>query len=497
MGPDGEAGPRSGSTVISIVLPDRTGGPAGPEKAALGPLSGDGVKMFRERADHRWTGTERRPRSAGITVDQLSITGMALVFNPAAFWLRRAIWLAIIVCLLVWLCVQLRLCVLRLTEGGTVRTWSRRTVTDIPLPAVTVCHGNRFKKSVVLRHQPAGAASWPSWHRLGYQTLNWSSFDGLDQFYAEASYGWDDMVLFCIVDGRNCKDIGTFRRVPTLLNGLCTTFNTNATVTRRLTTSQVTLVLEEKEPLGEFEHSGWQVFLHPQDVRYNDVSFLSGLVATVKIYGNRMHQVNVQRAITDELPHGSGDGCNSSADALAGYQRCIAGCLMGAMQQRAAPSGERDQPPCAVPWVARHVYRSEPPSCRTMADLERSSMGTHNGVSEQAFVAWSSRCRCPLPCRMARYRIQSQEKWHIEETSIYLAYPEARGGTHGSLMLWLSEDEEVIVEREAYSANSFISDVGGNLGLMLGGSLLTFVEIVDCVIASCLSRREKRARVKS
>ncbi|KAF0301048.1 Acid-sensing ion channel 1C [Amphibalanus amphitrite] len=493
MGPDGEGGPRSGSTVISIVLPDRTGGPAGPEKAALGPLSGDGVKMFRERTDHRWTGTERRPRSAGITVDQLSITGMALVFNPAAFWLRRAIWLTIIVCLLVWLCVQLRLCVLRLTEGGTVRTWSRRTVTDIPLPTVTVCHGNRFKKSVVLRHQPAGAASWPSWHRLGYQTLNWSSFDGLDQFYAEASYGWDDMVFFCMVNGNNCTDVGTLASAPTLLNGLCTTFNTNVTVTRRLVSAQLMLGLHELEPLDEFEHNGWHVYLHPQDVHFNDFLFLSGLTASVKVFGNRLHEVKVFRRVTEALPNGEGKGCSTERDALYAQQQCLGSCMMESMTAGAPPSADQG-PPCSVPWVPRSAYPPDTTSCATMEELSAASMDTHQGVDETAFLSWTAECQCAPPCRADQYQLEEHEKWHAEETSIYLSFPEARNATIGAVMLRLSDVEELVAEREAYSADAFISDVGGNLGLMLGGSLLTFVEIVDCVIASCLSRREKRSR---
>ena len=269
-----------------------------------------------------------------------------------AFWLRRAIWLCIIVCLLVWLCFQLRLCVLRLSAGGTVRTRSQRTVTDIPLPAITVCHGNRFKKSVVLRHQPTGNASWSSWHRHGYRTLDWSSFDGLDRFYQAASYGWSDMVLFCMVGGKPCSDIGTFRTRATLMTGLCTTFITNVTVTKRLASSQIMLVLQEREPLDEFEHSGWKIFLHPQSVRYNDVAYFSGLVTLVKIYGNRMHLVKVRRTITEELPYGSGNGCNASEHALKAYESCLGICLM-AGTKKGAGSSARTALSCSIPWLGQ------------------------------------------------------------------------------------------------------------------------------------------------
>ena len=123
-------------------------------------------------------------------------------------------------------------------------------------------------------------------------------------------------------------------------------------------------------------------------------------------------------------------------------------------------------------------------------------MGTHNTIREETFLDWVSQCPCKLSCRSDRYHIQDHEKWHTEETTIYLSHPAARNGTHGSLQLWLSDVEEHIVERDEYSVDTFIADVGGNLGLMLGGSLLTLVEIVDCVIATCLSRRQKRAQLK-
>ena len=121
-------------------------------------------------------------------------------------------------------------------------------------------------------------------------------------------------------------------------------------------------------------------------------------------------------------------------------------------------------------------------------------MGTHNGIDEEKYIAWVSKCPCRQSCYSDRYRIQEHEKWHTEETTIYLSYPMSRNGTHGSIMLWLSDVVEHVVEQDEYSVDSFIADVGGNLGLMLGGSLLTLVEIADCVLASCLSRRQKRAR---
>ena len=43
----------------------------------------------------------------------------------------------------------------------------------------------------------------------------------------------------------------------------------------------------------------------------------------------------------------------------------------------------------------------------------------------------------------------------------------------------------------SYSLSSFFSDVGGFMGLLLGGSIMTLVEILDCIILGILNSREK------
>ena len=404
-----------------------------------------------------------------------------------AFWLRRAIWLSIIICMIFWLFFQLRLCVLRLSAGGTVRTWSQRNIADIPVPAITVCHGNGFKKSVVLRHQSADTVGWQRWHQQKYQTLNWSSFDGLDQFYQAASYGWSDMVLSCKISGKLCNDIGTLRTSTTLIHGLCTTFVSNITVTKRLTSAQLIMVLREKEPLDDSEFSGWNLFLHPQDTRYSEYLFFSGLVAPVKISSNRLHEVKVFHQITESLPYGEEKGCSTDENALPAYEQCLNRCMKKQLADGVIPATAH-APSCTVPWLSPKIYGPNTPSCRTMAELERSSLNTHKGVNEMMFINWIGGCHCSLPCRKDQYEIEEHEKWHVDETNIYLSYPGTRNATVGVLLLRLLDIEKKVVERDAYPFDTFLADVGGNLGLLLGGSLLTFVELVDYVIASCLSR---------
>ena len=73
--------------VVSITLSDQPDRPEKTQsgKTRLSQLSAGQLMMSTrgERDGTRWTAAESRPRRpSSITVDQLSITGMALVFNP-------------------------------------------------------------------------------------------------------------------------------------------------------------------------------------------------------------------------------------------------------------------------------------------------------------------------------------------------------------------------------------------------------------------------------
>jgi len=56
-------------------------------------------------------------------------------------------------------------------------------------------------------------------------------------------------------------------------------------------------------------------------------------------------------------------------------------------------------------------------------------------------------------------------------------------------------DTEVTEEKPAYDLNDFGSDVGGNMGLFLGCSLLTLCEFVDLIVIMCLRCWRKKNMV--
>lgn len=47
-------------------------------------------------------------------------------------------------------------------------------------------------------------------------------------------------------------------------------------------------------------------------------------------------------------------------------------------------------------------------------------------------------------------------------------------------------NEETVAQQPAYSLTSLLADVGGSMGLFVGASLLTCVEVLECLLAYLL-----------
>ncbi|XP_038070398.1 acid-sensing ion channel 1C-like [Patiria miniata] len=109
-------------------------------------------------------------------------------------------------------------------------------------------------------------------------------------------------------------------------------------------------------------------------------------------------------------------------------------------------------------------------------------------------------CDCPLPCSTTKYATSASytafpgnfysEKF-AEESSTS-EYPLATDFFQQNLVLLQVFYEELSTEHQehhsAYTFFAFLCDIGGALGLWLGGSILTFVEILDHLTYTSVAR---------
>ncbi|XP_063970061.1 acid-sensing ion channel 4-A-like [Lytechinus pictus] len=112
------------------------------------------------------------------------------------------------------------------------------------------------------------------------------------------------------------------------------------------------------------------------------------------------------------------------------------------------------------------------------------------------------RCECPIPCRQVRYEATvSQTKYPSDFYSKYLADQISatrnvnltEDNFRDSLCLINIFFTELIrhktTQQQAYSFVSLLSDIGGSLGMWIGGSILTLVEVFDIMGYSIFKTR--------
>ena len=106
------------------------------------------------------------------------------------------------------------------------------------------------------------------------------------------------------------------------------------------------------------------------------------------------------------------------------------------------------------------------PQCETAAQLERL----------RAELTQSPSCACPRPCHQGRV------------SAVVQASSRTASDHNVTVLVRLDGDMQVIEESFAYTAGNLLTDFGGNLGLTMGFSLLTIVELLKKITLMFLDR---------
>ncbi|XP_043241792.1 uncharacterized protein LOC122391675 [Amphibalanus amphitrite] len=411
---------------------------------------------------------------------RVSIVGLNIVLSGRACWLRRLLWLLVLLVLLAWLAWQLTTPFDRLARGGTTWQFSKRKENSVRLPAITICHNNKFNRTAVeaMSVPGAGLLQWLSEDTEPFSLLDWDRYN-LDQFLEAAAFDWRAMVTQCRIAKSHCLEVGAVRTLQSPMLGHCATLVTNASVQASILSPQFFIALSESGSFEEDEHDGWTLFLHQSDILFDDFVLFAGLAKPLKLYANSSITVKVDTNINVLLSNTGKCGDATAPE----HQTCLEQCI--------AEHANLTSASCRIPWIKSSL--SQPP-CTSYRDFVTSGLRLPNSFDEYKMAEALKHCPCIQPCSWLEYIISTPYRIGLRETRGALGPGERSSGAGPSSRaeLWFSTTVHTTEERQLYPLSQFLAEVGGSLGLMVGASLLTLAEMVDCLICVCLNAAQRR-----
>ena len=125
--------------------------------------------------------------------------------------------------------------------------------------------------------------------------------------------------------------------------------------------------------------------------------------------------------------------------------------------------------------------------CNSSSDLDKfATISAKLQFADTSTI--TSMTGCPSACEKDSFEIRMTDK--IEKIS-----PTASYHGHVSFWLYISMHETSYIQEEQYliyDLNSFIADVGGYMGLLLGSSILSLYDEAERLINTFLRRLSKR-----
>lgn len=120
----------------------------------------------------------------------------------------------------------------------------------------------------------------------------------------------------------------------------------------------------------------------------------------------------------------------------------------------------------------------------------------------------SNNCECPVPCEITKYQVQlsyaQTPAKHFSEVLARRKHVRKDVMRHYLRDNFLELDvyfEEMqvtlITQRQAYDQESLFGDIGGQVGLFLGASILTVLEFCDLLARIVVNKYKQRKRQRS
>uniref|UniRef100_A0ACB8FW12 Uncharacterized protein n=2 Tax=Sphaerodactylus townsendi TaxID=933632 RepID=A0ACB8FW12_9SAUR len=424
-----------------------------------------------------------------------TLHGISHVFLPGPFTPRRVAWAGAVLAAVGIFLYQVGERVQYYQEYHHVTMLDEEEGKLLVFPAVTLCNYNRIRRSRVTRNDlhwlgrellGVEPPDYPDYLRaLGWPDADTSppgffptrSFNMLD-FFQRTGHDLEDMLLDCRFRTRECGP-ENFTTIFTRL-GKCYTFNSGAPGQELLTTVkggtgnglELMLNIQQDEYLpvwGETEETSYEagvkVQIHSQEEPPSIDQLGFGVAPGFQTF------VSCQQQRLLYLPPPWGD------------------CKSGPIESAFFPN--YSMAACRIDCETR--YLAENCNCRMVHMPGNANICTPELYKECADPALNflvekdnEFCRCQTPCETMRFGKElSVVKIPSKASAKYLAKKYNRSEqyiTENLLVLDIffeALNYETIEQKAAYEVSGLLGDIGGQMGLFIGASLLTILEILD------------------
>nr|XP_036855236.1 acid-sensing ion channel 3 isoform X3 [Manis javanica] len=434
-----------------------------------------------------------------------TLHGLGHVFGPGGLTPRRGLWAAAMLLSLAAFLYQVAQRVRYYGEFHHETALDERESHRLTFPAITLCNINPLRRS----HLTPNDLHWAGPTLLGLEPTEHAAFlhalgrppappgfmpsptFDMARLYARAGHTLEDMLLDCRYRGQPCG-AENFTTIFTRM-GQCYTFNSGVNGAELLTTP--------KGGMG----SGLEVMLDVQQDEYLPV--WRDMEETLFEVGIRV-QIHSQEEppIIDQLGFGVAPGYQTFVSCqqqqLSFLPPPWGDCSSVSLDPdfEPDPSGSPGPPSpgssppyslmgCRLACEARYVARKC--GCRMMhmpGGAPVCSPQQYKDCANPALDAMLRKdaCACPNPCTSTRYAKElSMVRIPSRAAARYLARKHNRSEAYIAENVLVLDiffealNYETVEQKKAYEVSELLGDIGGQMGLFIGASLLTILEILD------------------
>ncbi|KRY37643.1 Degenerin mec-4, partial [Trichinella spiralis] len=313
----------------------------------------------------------------------------------------------------------------------------------------------------------------------------------------KVSHQKKDFLLQCSFNGRQCDIENDFELLMDPVYGNCYMFNSNSTINR--TTSRagpiyglsLVIYVDADDYLPTTKASGVRLLVHSQEeYPFPDTNGYNAPTGLLSSFGIRMKKI-------ERLPQPYGDCIKEGKTKDYIYKDQIyslEGCYRSCFQMEMIKSCGCGDPRFPVPEGRRHCRVKERKARECLENVIQKSGGLHG--------SFSGKCDCRQPCVQYVYDMSfSAAKWPTPSIELDDCNDTAeeciRKLKKNALSLEIYFEQlnyEVLKELQAYQWVNLMADFGGQLGLWMGVSVITIIEVLVLiyeVIKICCTRRKK------